>query len=96
MRKTFNNELTKITSSNTNTMLLIGDLGLYVKVLQKIKDNFIKGKEYVRYNASNYFPGIINFNTFRCAEDLLILIKITIGVSSSDLWLQNVSLGYSH
>ena len=30
MRNTFINELTKITSSNTNTMLLVGDLGFSV------------------------------------------------------------------
>ena len=43
MRNTFINELTKITSSNTNTMLLVGDLGFSVveKFFKKISNNFI-------------------------------------------------------
>ena len=38
MRNTFINELTKITSSNTNTMLLVGDLGF--SVVEKFCKNF--------------------------------------------------------
>ncbi len=112
MRNTFINELTKITSSNTNTMLLVGDLGFSVveKFCKKFPNNFINAG-IAEQNMSGIAAGLAsegfrvftysigNFNTFRCAEQIRNDIdyhNFGVTIVSVGGGLSYGSLGYSH
>ena len=112
MRNTFIDELTKITSLKTNTMLLVGDLGFSVveNFCKKHPRNFINagiaeqnmsgiaaGLASEGYRVFTYSIG--NFNTFRCAEQIRNDIdyhNFAVTIVSVGGGLSYGSLGYSH